>query len=209
CGDPAAHLTGHRALPHVRDRVDGEGPDQSEVDVQDPLTGELDEEVLAVCARLHHLEAVEQPGAGGEAALRGGDGHGPAGEGGVQTGRDAVQRVSLGHGEGGLSSPSSSWSTSWRPTSWPSTSWCPPSPRTTSSTRPWTRTASTRSTSSRQPSSRPWRPPSPWPGPRHGPPWPCPPSGTGPPAGRRPRRSPPRSRPGRSPRPLRPWRARP
>ena len=54
-GDAAPDLTDDRPLTDVGGIVDGEGPDEPEVDVQDAVAGELDEEVLAVGPRLDQL----------------------------------------------------------------------------------------------------------------------------------------------------------
>ncbi len=85
------HRHGHRR------RVEVELADQAEVDVDEPVAGELDEQVLAGRVGADQGLAVEQGGVRGEPALRAAHPDPVAGERGVQVVGEAAEGVALRH----------------------------------------------------------------------------------------------------------------
>jgi hypothetical protein len=67
------------------------------MDVQQPVAGELDEQVFAVGRREDQRGAVEQRGRLGEPALRAGHGGRPATEAGGHVERQAMQGMAFRH----------------------------------------------------------------------------------------------------------------
>jgi hypothetical protein len=81
----------------VVERLDRELPDESEMDVQQEITGKRHEEVLSHCRRVEEGPSVEPAGLAGEPALRTRRGDRPPSEGPLKPRCESMNRVSLGH----------------------------------------------------------------------------------------------------------------